>query len=262
MITPNSKNSPIKWVPVRDILVLWPEAQRKLSRTRVETMVRDFNPDFFGVLVVSKPIEGKYHCVDGQHRTEAARRVLGDDQLVPCLVVDVADAAEAAKVFVGVNSTQAKPTAIDTFKVAAESGAYPYKDIARLVESIGYRVYADNKKNSIRSVQALLTAWDLDGAGVALFDALVVIRSVWPKETAAVDGAVMLGFARFLHKCGGDVDRTALAKKIAQKYTSASLLAAARSAKAMFKDPIPATVSRLIEDAYNSGRRITRVGSK
>ena len=66
-------------VPVLDwidkgLIEVDPAYQRQLDEARVEKLLTWFTWASFGAIVVAPAADGRYHCTDGQHRLEAAKR--------------------------------------------------------------------------------------------------------------------------------------------------------------------------------------------
>lgn len=63
-----------------------PEWHRPINPPLVEHMVKKYDRDALGFLVISERQDGTLAIMDGAMRAEAVRRVEGDDASVPCKV--------------------------------------------------------------------------------------------------------------------------------------------------------------------------------
>ena len=135
------KSHPIEWLKVKDLGVQWAEAQRTLSRRKVDSIINEFDPDAFGVLVVASLNGDGYHLIDGQHRAAAAMVVLGPEQTVPCEIIAGVDTArEAARVWLGRNTHQTKPNPLERFQRQVVAGEPEAVTINKIVKKGGFSV--------------------------------------------------------------------------------------------------------------------------
>src|SRR5262245_65889316 len=97
----------IEWIPVKQLSVIWVQAQRPYRSNRAQKIADNFDPDKFDPIRVTLPNgNGEYHIVDGQHRKSGVEICFGSDQRAPCIVLDAEDPAEAARLFRGINGTR------------------------------------------------------------------------------------------------------------------------------------------------------------
>ena len=95
----------VRWIAVENISVVWVEAQRGRNDKEIARIAREMDPDVFGVITVTRPDDaGMHHCIDGQTRINAVRLLWGDEERVPCQVLDVTDPVRAADIFVKMNT--------------------------------------------------------------------------------------------------------------------------------------------------------------
>ncbi len=103
--------------------------------------VRQWNPDFAGVLAVWKdPADGKTYVVNGHHRRELAGR-LGVKNLA-VRYIDAKDAKEARAVGALINIAEGRGTAMDAAKFMRDTGRGP-EDMAKEGVSLKGKVSAD-----------------------------------------------------------------------------------------------------------------------
>lgn len=83
----------------------------------VSRILQAFNWNCYQPIVVSERDDGTYAVIDGQHRLEAAKKHPLIDSL-PCYIIDAADAAKQAAIFVAVNSRRIALTSLQQFHAA------------------------------------------------------------------------------------------------------------------------------------------------
>lgn len=94
--------------------------QREIGKhgaAHVNRILLAFNWNCYQPIVVSERDDGTYAVIDGQHRLEAAKRHPLIDSL-PCYIIDAADAAKQAAIFVAVNSRRIALTSLQQFHAA------------------------------------------------------------------------------------------------------------------------------------------------
>lgn len=95
--------------------------QRGLDNVRVDKILRGFEWASFGAIVVAPTDSGRYHCTDGQHRLEAAKRH-PMITVVPAIIVQVNGTRAEAANFIALNRDRKNITALDRYwaELAAE----------------------------------------------------------------------------------------------------------------------------------------------
>ena len=249
-----------KWIPVKNISVVWAEAQRGLNEREAKRIAENFDPDAFGVCTVTLPNgNGIYHCIDGQTRIAAVRMALGEDQAVPCNVLNTTDVKRAADIFSKMNSGRSKPGAIERFKVAVTAGYEMETAINKLITSLGYHVGTGGDDGTLRAVATCCAIYKRHGLDT-LRDTLLIIRSTWGRDAEAVDGVILSGYAEFLAEHGMRVDAKRLIARMQKQYTPGRLLGAAKANKEMFRGSSAENVARILLATYNTGIRNGRLG--
>lgn len=248
-----------RWIPVKQISVVWANAQRNLNEREVQRIIDDFDADAFGTVQVTLP-NGKdmHHCIDGQTRVEAVRRMYGDDEKVPCNVLDAKEPARAADLFSKMNTGRTKPQLIERFQVAVTAQYEVEVAINKLLTGMGYKVGADGRDGTLSAVGVCTTVYKRYGAD-ALRDALLVIQGTWGKERESVDGAIIMGYAMFLNKHGKQIDRHRLVNRMSKQYTPARLIGAAKSAREVWRGSVASNVVRVLLSSYNHGLKSKRL---
>lgn len=143
--------------------------QRGLESARSQKVIARIAETFswlkFGVLTTTKGLD----LVDGQHRHAAALK-LGEVTHLPCLVLPISSAAEAAAIFVSINRDRSALTPVAIFKAELAAGADEATAIAKLAKTAGAEVLAYPLASSVikptqtMAVSTLRNLFDKDRA--------------------------------------------------------------------------------------------------
>jgi hypothetical protein len=254
------KQTHIKIVHVKasNLSVVWRTAQRPYYADHAEKIAENFDPDLFGVLSVTKPDEqGMHHVICGQHRLAAFKKVFGDDQSVPCIVLDAADPVRAAEIFLQ-DSTSAKPLKmVEQFHVAVTAGRRTQCEINDIVKKAGYRVTASQQNDCIGAVHALESVYNKHGPMI-LGLTLKTLQSTWGADRNAVAAPMLRGYGLFLAQYFKQVDWDKLHKCMTKnKTTPGSLITNAyhllKLSRALVKTQ-PEAIALAIFETYNAAR--------
>lgn len=248
-----------RWIPVKEISVVWAQSQRPLNEKEMKRIADEFDPDAFGTVQVSLPNgKGVYHCIDGQTRVGAVKLLWGEDEKVPCNILNAKDPARAAHLFSLMNTGRTKPQILDRFRVAVTAGYETEVAVNKLLGGLGYKVGLDGNDGTLSAVGACMTVYRRYG-GERLRDALIVIQGTWGKARDSVDGGLISGYAMFLDRHDAAVNRQRLVDRISKRYTPGRLLGAAKSAREVWRGTVADNVVRLLVSTYNSGLRNGRL---
>lgn len=202
-----AKPAHLKWVPVAECQVS-PIAQRDFKEYHCDKLVAGFDPDRLGFPEVSLR-DGHYYVIDGQHRIEAVRRALGDDQQIQCLVYEGLTEAQEAEFFLASNNNLTVD-AFAKFRVGITAGRFEDCEIDRVVRAQGLRVTRDQIEGGISAVGTLRRVYQRSGSEV-LGRALRIIRDAY--GTAGLDSVVIDGIGMLCARYNGGLkDDLAVAK--------------------------------------------------
>ena len=115
-----SGDSDVEWIEA-DNLVVDMTYQRTQERGKVYRIATNFDPDAFGVLIVSRRKDGTEVLIDGGHRVAAIRDLGWEDQKLPAVVHTGLSLEEEAKIFTLTNRDRTKPTPRDMFRADVAS---------------------------------------------------------------------------------------------------------------------------------------------
>lgn len=244
-----------KWIAIKHLSVVWVSAQREYNERHAKKIADSFDPDLFDDLVVTLPNgDGIFHVVDGQHRRGAVCSLYGEDEKVPCRIVNAADPARAAAIFDKINTGRRLPSSLEKFKVRVTSGSETEVAINKLVTSLNCRIAMSASPGSIRAVGSLITVYNSFGLGV-LRDALMGIIAIWPNDKAALEGPIIEGFGSLIGELRGHMDWKRLRERTGNTYTPGRLLAQAKADKEALGGRVSDGVRRVLVRNYNSGLR-------
>ena len=248
-----------QWIPIKHLSVVWAAAQREYDERWASKIAGEFDPDLFDDLVVTLPNgNGIYHVIDGQHRRGAICSLYGEEEKVPCRVLEVKDPARAAAIFDKINNSRRKLSPLVKFKVRVTAGHESEVAINNLVTSLGLRIENGDTSRSVRAVSALLNVSNTFGLSV-LKEALMAIIATWDNDKGAFEGPIIEGFGAFAgeHR---HVDWVSLREKTAKAYTPGRLIAHAKADKEIHGGRVADGVKRVLTRNYNTGRRTGKLG--
>lgn len=241
----------IKWIPIKNLSVVWTEAQRPLNSKHAQMIADSFDPEMFGTIAVTKPNgHGVYHVIDGHHRKVAVEKLWGADESIPCQVFDAEDPARAAQLFDHINSGRKAPSPLELFKVRVAAGNELQVGVNNIVLKCGYTA-TGHQANSIACVAALEAVYHTHGP-VVLEATLRLIKKIWGgDDVTAVCANIVRGIGSFLSEYRhADMER--LVQAMANKYTPARLQGAAKTAREMTGGNISTAIKELMVTTYNA----------
>jgi hypothetical protein len=242
-----------KWIPVKNLSVVWAAAQRELNQRRVDKMAAEFDPDLFDELVVTLPNgDGIYHVVDGQHRKTMIHQLFGENEQVPCRVVKAQDPARAASIFEKINTGRKTPTPLERFKVRVTAGSEVETEISKLVQWLGYKIERTAQPGCIGCVSTLIAIHKGFGHNV-LRDTLVTIKGTWADDAGALEAPVIEGFAKVIARHSGHLDWKRLREKTASTFTPGRLIGHGKNDRETFGGTIADGIKRVLVRNYNHG---------
>lgn len=135
-----SKAGSFCMIRVDKLVIPEEEYQRKqVTGRKVKKIADSFDWACFGCLTVVRREDGSLMVVDGGHRLRGAR-LRGDVDRVPCMVFNIQDISEEARLFLNINESQTKTSAEQHF-VAGRIAQNPAALIAAdILASKGFEV--------------------------------------------------------------------------------------------------------------------------
>lgn len=246
-----------EWIAVAHLTV--DHYQRSVNKQRVAKIMREFDPDLVGTLIVSRRDDGTNYLIDGQQRREAVERMWGGTQRVPCDVFHGLSYEREAELFVEYNVKRTKPRPLDIFKGRVDAKNADALAITAILRRHGL---VAGSANSPTNVSCIGTVQDIfHGGGPHVLDTTldVVLRAGIYRDEP-IHGVFLEGVAILLSRYPSlDQQRV---KIMLQEAIPRRLLATARSFRAdvaSHERRLAPVVARLLLQAYNRGRRTNRV---
>ena len=224
--------------------------QREERPHLVRKIIREFDPDLLGLLVVVRDANRQLWILDGQHRWLALVGLGYETAL--CEVLHGVSLRRQAQIFSGRNSRRISPHPLDAFR-ADHVGRDP--DVLAIVSVLrrhGYQPPFGSRKGSADCFVCVSTLREVQGWGL-LELAVALIRDVWPEDDLATQAPILAGLAACL-RLYPQVPPAALRKRLA-RHSAAEVLRRARAAHANSRERrMWVHVAAVVVDLYNHGR--------
>src|SRR5260221_1996498 len=163
--------------------------------------------------------------------------------------------------FRGIHTNRKPPSALENFKVAVTEGSEIQIAISDIVKRAGFRIGKDHADGCITAVGALMTCYKKFGEKI-LERTLLVIRNSWEKDSNALEGYIIAGYASLLFEFEDEIDYKRLQTIIPSNYTPHALHGAAKSQAELRRRPMPDGVKEVLMNTYNRGRSKKKLISK
>lgn len=245
------EKSRLEWVDVKAIRVD-DNYQRALKKKRVAQILRDFTWAHFQPVMLAEHEDGSFTVFDGQHRVEAARQHPAISQ-VPAAIVAFEEAYAEASAFIGVNVNRSTVTTVERYHAGIEAGDEAMMAICAVLEEAGCEVVAAGTHspapNRTSAVSALAKSIRLYG-DKATAQALLTLRSAWPKDTKALNGSLIIALARIYRNNRKTIDVERMVEKLRGKNRPL-LTADAEMLRKISGGDAVLNLCRAVVEAYN-----------
>lgn len=233
---------------------MWRQSQRPFQESHAKKIADEFDTDKFDPPVITQPNgQGHYHIVEGQHRLWAVKAVFGDNEQVKCRMVNAADPARAAEIFLGINAGRKAIKPVPQFLVAVTAGREPQTSINRLVAKLGYRIHHSKADFCISAVNSLTYVHDRQGFNV-LHATLLVLKNSWGGDVTAFQGDLIKGYAVFINEFP-HLNPGRLEEIMPKAFTPNQLMAAARLYAEQHRVSLLEGMSETLRARYNRGQK-------
>lgn len=173
--------------------------QRSTNHTQVANIIKRFDEAKLGALTVSLR-DGKYHIIDGLHRSVALKS-LGYTHAL-CIVLTGLTYEQEADYFRTQNRDKRLLRPADLFKAGLAAGEEKCITINRIVKENGFQIGKSSKDfYKLASVHALYTIAEDYGYDV-LDSTLKLISETWNGIPKASQSESLMGVAEFIHRYG------------------------------------------------------------
>jgi hypothetical protein len=246
----------LQWLPVKQLSVVWKNAQRPLDERFAKTIADNFDPDMFGTIAVTLPNgEGIFHIIDGNHRRAAVLSMWGENERVPCQVFNAKDPARAAQIFDRINNQRKSITTLQSFIVRVTAGEVDEVAVNKILLANGLHPGSNPSSNgkAVAAVGALLQVYR-DHDSQTLDVTLKVLMNTW-RDNTALTAPLLRGYAAVLSEFRDRIDIARLQQVVSKQYSPLRLLGAAKTAREMNGGTIATNLSKLLVANYNRGAR-------
>lgn len=246
-----------EWLPL-DQLRQHPEVQRGFCKAHAEELAASFDPDAFGELYVVVGQTSTYLIWDGQHRAYAAKKALGDNQLVYCRVYKDVTTAELAKRSLLLN-TQKAWNPIDRYKLRVKSGEWKARTIHGTLHNHGLKIAAQSEEGCVAAVVAC--DWIIDKAGgpAGLDRVVSILRTAWGRDRDAYHNTLLRGVALICNLYNGEMDDKAMAACLAKTGGPGRMVGRARDRAKVDATSVPRAAALIMVNEYNKGKGKNRL---
>lgn len=226
--------------------------QRATIPARVKKLVREWNLLHVGAITVSIR-DGAAWIIDGQHRWRAAMDLGLGDTHVLCHVYRGLTEKLEAELFLALNDSRAVAP-IDKYQVGLVAEDPVCVGVRDTLARYNLRVGSGGSDGSVRCVSKLIDIYSRDSA--LLDDVCNVLVESWGTRAAALEQVVVAGLGLVLGRYNGELDRSALTKKLAGYRGGPAALAGDARGLSDYK-PISVTraAAEIMVETYNKGRR-------
>lgn len=246
-----------EWLSIK-LLSPHPMIQRPLNEARVNEIAEEFDPDKFGEITVVAHGE-KFWIINGQHRTEAAKKALGMEQKILCRVLsNELSLEELAIVFLGENRTLAVK-ALDKWIVRRVAKDSIVMEVEKTLGEYGLKVARSPENSFLQAVAALETVYKKYNG--SLGRTIALLKNTWGDEHDAYDGRILRGIALLFHVGAAVLDDAEMSKKLKKRFgnTPASLLGDARTYGEVNGISADRAIAQVVLKVYNTSRQSGRV---
>lgn len=198
-----------KMISKHDLVIPTDHYQRPASEAKVLRIASKFSWAAFQVISVSEAENGKYHVIEGGHRTRAAMK-RNDVDLLPCMVFQMDSIQDEAKAFLEVNVNRSPMSAVDRHHAYITSGDVIAVKVENLARQCGRKIEKGQGPNSISCVNELRRC---------LSDDEDAMMRVWPVICKLCEGTkltrdIVIGLFWLERRLAGGISSTKRARRI------------------------------------------------
>lgn len=246
-----------------DEVTVDPKVQRDegLDQRRVNDMASRFNRNALGVLILSQRRDGTLVCLDGMHRTAAARQA-GHMLPMEAIVYTGLSVAEEASLFLLYNDKK-DPSAISRFKARVIAEDPIAADIARIIAAHGWTVGTSKAEAGIfAAIDKAEAVYRNAGKTLpegrhpeVLDSVLTILTSAWEYDPKSTHGALVVGVAQLVGRFGKAIDYKKLIDEM-QGTRPGVLMGRARNLADIQGGTVSAAVAKILVGLHNNRRRV------
>lgn len=174
--------------------------QRPLDESKVQKILKEFNPCLVNPIKVNRRDDGTYWVIDGQHTLEVLRRRNGGDNTsVLCTIRYGLTREEERLLFLEQNGLVKALTVYDRMNAELAGNIGDSANIKYICERNGFTLERSKKDNSINAIGAITSIYKRYGAS-RLNETLFVLRESYNGESTSLQQGMLYGLSGFLDK--------------------------------------------------------------
>lgn len=250
--------STFEMVPT-DKLMIDPNYQRNLDRTRVTTIAHNWDQGKAGVLVVNQRANGNFYVIDGQHRHAAIQRIDNTPEYIFAEVFRGLTPEQEARKFYELDTQRSNLTSGQGFNALANANDPQALEIISVAEALGLTVDYNRGAvpNNLRAYKTLTDIHRRRGA-LGLTRILKIVSKAWPGNKNMASSQMLFGLEVFFEKYGEKVDEKHLIQVLAT--TDPTLVyASAHAYNTTISSKIDKAVAMVMFGLYNKNLRKNRL---
>ena len=224
--------------------------QRQPLKTKINRIVKNFNPDLLGVITCSMREDNTLAIIDGSHRYHALVQMGMKNANVNALVYFGLSIEDEAHIFALTNKEHTKPTPSQIFKAGIVAGDDVSIGINEVVEKAGAKVDFSAGPDKIRCVATLRKVYDNAGANV-LLKTLQTLRDAYPNNKEMYRDQIISAVACIYNRYGKKVDQARLTETLAKIGNPSLVIAQAQAMISSGQTVTFTSLPYLIVSRYN-----------
>lgn len=174
--------------------------QRPLDESKVQKILKEFNPCLVNPIKVNRRADGTYWVIDGQHTLEVLRRRNGGDNTsVLCTIRYGLTRDDERLLFLEQNGLVKALTVYDRMSAELAGNIGASATIKYVCERNGFKLERAKKDNSINAIAAVVNIYKKYGVG-RLNEMLFILRESYNGESASLQQGMLYGLSGFLEK--------------------------------------------------------------
>lgn len=202
--------------------------QRHPMKTKINRIVKNFDPDLLGVITCSMRDDNTLAIIDGSHRYHALIQKGMKDAHVNALVYFGLSIQDEAHIFALTNKEHTKPTPSQIFKAGIVSGDETSIAINTIVEKAGAKIEFSAGADKIRCVATLRKVYTNAGAGV-LLKTLQTLRDAYPNNKEMYRDQMISAVACIYNRYGKKVDQERMVEVLTKLGNPSLVIAQAQA---------------------------------
>lgn len=224
--------------------------QRVPLKTKINRIVKNFNPDLLGVITCSMREDNTLAIIDGSHRYHALLEMGMKDASVNALVYFGLSIKDEAHIFALTNKEHTKPTPSQIFKAGIVSGDEISVGIANVVEKVGASFDEGPGANVIRCIATIRRVYTNAGPSV-LAKTLETLKAAYPDNKEMYRDQMISAIGCIYHRYGKKVDQQRLSEVLAKIGNPSLVIAQAQAMMSSGQTITFTSLPFLIVSRYN-----------